>query len=72
MDKNSEKEVFTNEELLELNEKLKNTENIELPESLKAENIADALNNEAMWKPEQEKKIKDRNKERLKKLGRTS
>ncbi len=64
MDKNSEKEVFTNEELLELNEKLKNTENIELPESLKAENIADALNNEAMWKPEEEKKPSARGRKR--------
>ena len=64
MDKNSEKEVFTNEELLELNEKLKNTENIELPESLKAENIAAALNNKAMWKPEEEKKTSARSRKR--------
>ena len=55
MDKNSEKEVFTNEELLDLNKKLEKIENIELPESLKAENIAAALNNEAMWKPEEKK-----------------
>ncbi len=64
MDKNSEKEVFTNEELLELNEKLKNTENIDLPESLKAENIAAALNTEAMWKPEEEKKPSARSRKR--------
>ena len=64
MDKNSEKEVFTNEELLELNEKLKNTENIELPDSLKAENIAAALNSEAMWKPEDEKKPSARSRKR--------
>mgnify|MGYP007130625430 CR=1 FL=1 len=47
-----------------LNEKLKNTENIELPDSLKAENIAAALNNEAMWKPEEEKKPSARSRKR--------
>lgn len=56
MDKNSEKEVFTNEELLGLNEKLKKTEGIDLPETLKPEKIADALSAENMWKPEEAKK----------------
>ncbi len=64
MNNNSEKEVFTNEDLLKLNEKLKNTENIELPESLKAENIADALSNEAMWKPEEKKQVTKRSRKR--------
>lgn len=64
MDNHSEKEVFTQEQLIELNERLKNTENIELPENLKAENIAIILNDEIMWKPEEKKTISKKSRKR--------
>ena len=42
----STEEVFTEQELSELNETLKNNENIELPESLSKENVKDLLKKE--------------------------
>mgnify|MGYP003299912716 CR=1 FL=1 len=43
MDNNSEKEVLSQEELCDLNHKLKKSERIDLPEGLSQENMADAL-----------------------------
>ncbi len=64
MNNNSEKEIFTSEELRQMNEKLKNTENLELPESLKAENIEAVLDNEKMWKPEEKKPVPKKSRKR--------
>lgn len=64
MNNNSEKEIFTSEELRQMNEKLKNTENLELPESLKAENIEAVLDNEKMWKPEEKKPVSKKSRKR--------
>ncbi len=51
MDNNSEKEVLSQEELCDLNHKLKKSERIDLPESLSQENMSKALENETMWVP---------------------
>lgn len=58
MSENLNNEIFTQEELNELNEKLRNTENINLPESLKPENMASQLEEEAVWLPEAKQKKK--------------
>jgi hypothetical protein len=42
----STEEVFAEQELSKLNETLKNNENIELPESLRKENVKDLLKKE--------------------------
>ena len=64
MNNNSEKEIFTSDELRQMNEKLKNTEDIALPECLKAENIEAALNSEEMWKPEAKKPVSKKSRKR--------
>lgn len=56
-----EKEVFTEEELSSLNEKLKKHENIELPEGLSADKIEEKVKNDPLTKsnsPEAKKKEK--------------
>ena len=45
-----EKEVFTEEELSSLNEKLKKHENIELPEGLSADKIEEKVKNDPLTK----------------------
>ncbi len=52
MDNNFENEIFKEEELSDLNDKLKKTEKIDLPKSLSQENMADALIDKAMWVPD--------------------
>lgn len=58
-----EKEVFTEEELSKLNEKLKKHENIELPDGLKAENIEDRVKNDPISKANSPEMIKKEKKQ---------
>lgn len=58
-----EKEIFTEEELSSMNEKLKKQENTELPESLKPENIEKMLGNDPhAWVNDQMNEAKARKK----------
>ena len=59
-------EILTQEELTELNEKLKAYENITLPESLSPENMAEKLENIEQFVPNGEQKAtKKRNKKKI-------
>lgn len=58
MSENLNNEIFTQEELNRLNDKLRNTENINLPDSLKPQNMAAQLESEAVWVPEASRKKK--------------
>ncbi len=60
-----EDEVFTPEELNALNEKLKNTENIKIPESLSQEKMLEKLSNINSFKPESPEKIKKNRKKMI-------
>lgn len=52
MDERLNDEIFTTEELESANKRLKNTENIALPESLSPQAIAERLDSDQVWVPE--------------------
>ncbi len=65
MNNDFDKEMFSSEELEILNKKLKNTENLTLPERIESKAIETKLQSEAVWKLEESKKMSRKAKKRM-------